>query len=398
MPNRILSVDGREGWWFGYDDGSGQGRAQREVVGVPGEGGDNHALHLAASGFVRWGAGFGATLHPMSRANRGCAYDASVYAGVRLRARGSGRIWMNFADMRRTPTAEGGGCTLQREQCKDHPGVWLVLQDSWQTFEFPFCNFALQGWGGKQEPLEASTLVALHFRVGAREVVDAWIDDLSFYREEQGELAQACRKRCPMQAVAPSARIDPLFTTEPLSHELTLHTFEQPTKACGPITRRYLSYVPARLGPRTSAPVLIMLHGKGANAESSRSYVTRTRFEALAERDGFIVVYANAAPGAHTRDDPGIANSGAWRQDFMDDGQVDDVDYLMRVLADLAAHGVTGGDNPLYLAGLSNGGGMVLSAARQIPERISGVAAWMPFDGLVPEPVPSLVGTGLAPS
>jgi poly(3-hydroxybutyrate) depolymerase len=138
-----------------------------------------------------------------------------------------------------------------------------------------------------------------------------------------------------------------------------------------------------------------MLHGSGANAELTRSYLARNRFDALAERDGFIVVYANAAPGVHTSPDPRILNSGAWRQGYFDDGQVDDVDYLERVLTDLTVRGIIDGNNAMFLTGISNGGGMVLEGARRLANRVIGVAALMPYDGEHPKPVPDLTHTKL---
>jgi poly(3-hydroxybutyrate) depolymerase len=79
----------------------------------------------------------------------------------------------------------------------------------------------------------------------------------------------------------------------------------------------------------------------------------------------------------------------------LDDGQVDDVEYITLTLADLQARGVIAGNNPVLLAGLSNGGGMVLEAARRAPDRWRGIAALMPFDGLEPKPVPDLTHTSL---
>jgi poly(3-hydroxybutyrate) depolymerase len=40
--------------------------------------------------------------------------------------------------------------------------------------------------------------------------------------------------------------------------------------------------------------------------------------------------------------------------------------------------------------GLSNGGGMVLEAAKRWPERLSGIAPFMAFDGFDPSPIPDL--------
>ena len=134
--------------------------------------------------------------------------------------------------------------------------------------------------------------------------------------------------------------------------------------------------------------MLIMLHGSGGNAESARTFHAHNRFDALAERDGFIAVYGNAAPGSHTSPDPGFPNTGIWHQAIFDDGQIDDVEYLTKVIADLAARDVINGKNPVLLTGISNGGGMVLEAVRRLPDYFRGVAAFMPYDGEQPKPVP----------
>jgi len=389
-PGRILAEDGRGGWWFSYDDGT-RGRLLREEVEVDG----SRALHVVASGFVRWGAGFGASLHPATTARLGCPYDASVYSGVRFRARGHGRLRVMLADVNNTPVARGGSCTRPGARCDDHPGVWVDLEPEWKTYEYPFCTLVPEGWGGSTQGIDPSRLLAFHFRVGARQSVEVWLDDLGFYRAAPGAPGPRCGLPCPLDAAPRSARIEPLFSTAPLTRELSLHTFEQATKSCGPLVRRYLSYVPNGLGSRCSAPVLLMLHGSGANAESARTFMTRNRFDALAARDGFIVVYGNAAPSARTDPNPGFPNTGTWRQGFLDDGQVDDVDYLERVLGDLETRGVVRGDNPVLLAGHSSGGGMALEAARRIPQRWRGLAAVMPYDGEQPKPVPDLSTTKL---
>ena len=389
-PGRILGNDGRGGWWYSYDDGT-RGQRLREEVELPA----GRALHVAASDFNQWGSGFGANLHPASREHHGCPYDASVYAGIRVRARGRGRLRVTLADATNLPPAAGGSCDRPPERCYDRPGVWLDLEEQWRTYEFPFCAFTPEGWGGSKNGIDPARLFGIHFRIGKRENVEAWLDDVAFYRAPAGAAEPQCKAPCPLDAVPRTARIQPRFSTAPLGEELTVHTFAQPTTSCGPITRRYLSYVPGRLGSRSPAPVLILLHGSGGNAEAARTFLARDRFDALAARDGFIVVYGNAAPGAGTRPNPALPNNGVWRQAFFDDGQVDDVAYLELVLADLQARGVTAGNNPVLLAGLSNGGGMVLEAARRIPHRLRGIAALMPFDGQKPEPIPDLSQTSL---
>jgi poly(3-hydroxybutyrate) depolymerase len=158
-----------------------------------------------------------------------------------------------------------------------------------------------------------------------------------------------------------------------------LSTFEQPTKDCGPLTRRYLSYVPKSLARGSAAPVLIVLHGLGADAESMRGFITQGRFETLAERDGFVVVYGNAAPGAATVAE--LPNGGGFRKDLSGTAQVDDFAYLKQIIDDLTSQGTISGKNPVFLSGLSDGGGMSHLAAVHDPTRYRGIAALMPYSG-----------------
>ncbi|HEY5957132.1 MAG TPA: hypothetical protein VIV60_11285 [Polyangiaceae bacterium] len=386
---QILDNERRNGWWFDYNDGTGGKLLRSEVEVAEGEG-QGRALHVTSSGFTKWGSGFGFNLHSANIGSIACAYDASAYTGVRIRARGRGRVRMSLGDVANTLPRYGGTCARPGDSCYDQGGFWLHLEERWKTFEVPFCAFISEGWRGHVEGIDPSTLLALQFRIGERQDTEIWLDDLAFYRAAANAPAQHCGLPCPLDAVPNPAIVEPTRTNAPLTRELNLYAFEQATKACGSITRRYLSYVPSQLAQRSSAPVLFVLHGKGVNAESMRSYLTLDRFEALAKRDGVIVIYGNAAPGVHTSSDPRMMNSGAWRQGYFDDDQVDDVDYLERVLDDMKTRGVIEGNNALFLTGTSNGGGMVLEAARRLANRISGVAAMMPYDGEYPRPVPDL--------
>ncbi len=391
-PRKILGNEGRQGWWFSYDDGT-SGHLLRESIELNSSTG--RVLHVTSSGFAKWGSGFGVVMHPLSSQSRACPYDASVYRGVRFRARGSGRLRLMLGDVASTPKSRGGACSRTGARCEDRPGAWVNLEPEWKTFEFPFCTFVPEGWGGSTEGVDPSKLVSIHFQAGPREAIEMWLDDLAFYRAEAGAPAPRCGIPCPLEAMPRTAKIEPSSLMGKPSPGLSVRTFVQATRSCGPLTRRYLSYVPARLEPRSSAPVLIMLHGASTNAETARTYQTHDRFEALAERDGFIVVYPNAAPGSDSSPDPDFPNTGVWRQGYFDDGQVDDVEYLTQVIGDLVTRGVISGNNPMFAVGISNGGGMVLEAARRMPNRFQGIAAFMPYDGEHPKPVPDLSATKL---
>jgi poly(3-hydroxybutyrate) depolymerase len=192
----------------------------------------------------------------------------------------------------------------------------------------------------------------------------------------------------------PEALYQPEQLAGPPAPGVSVHTFEQEVSSCGPALRRYISYVPATLGARTPAPVVIVLHGQGASAETMMSFQVRGTFNRLADERGFVVAYGNGLPTVFNF--AGIPNSGRWRSEYTELGStVDEVDYLRRVVADLAARAVIAGGNDVYLVGQSNGGGMVLSAAHQQPDAYAGVAAFMPFVGFSPTAPETLAGARL---
>jgi poly(3-hydroxybutyrate) depolymerase len=381
----VLPNEGRDGYWYSYDDGTGGTFTMNIESGV---------AHITSSGWTDWGCGIECSVVPFISSSVLCSYDASVYAGVRFKAKGTGRIRINAATVSNVSIEEGGTCD-RGYNCYDRPLTAVTLTDEWQMFELPFCAMKEEGWGGKPAPVDPSEFAALHFALYAGQDVDFWLDDLAFYTEADAEETVSCEAPCPMESVPYPETIVPEFSYLPLTDELTLHTFDQETASCGPITRRYLSFVPGDLETKSSAPVLIALHGSSTSAETFQDFLAHGRLDELASRDGFIVVYGNAAQGAHSSDNPDWYNTGSWRQDLNDDGQVDDVAYLDLVLANLKADEVISGDNDLYLIGLSNGGGMVLKAAKERPDMFKGIAPFMPFDGWEPTPVPDLTGTGL---
>jgi poly(3-hydroxybutyrate) depolymerase len=156
---------------------------------------------------------------------------------------------------------------------------------------------------------------------------------------------------------------------------VSLHTFPVETPSCGPLVRRYLLQVPSELGPKARVPVLIVLHDTGKSAEFLR-LDARWHFADLAKREGLVLVYANAAPGADT--DVAIGNSGGWQSDPRTHLEVDDEEYLQRILSDLVVRHVIDGDNDVYLAGMGGGARMALTAAAHQPGAYAGVAAFMP--------------------
>lgn len=385
---RVLPNEGRAGLWFTYDDGS-NGELTQEV--------EADALHVTSDGWTGWGAGVGVSIGPWLANGERCHYNAEKYAGIRFRAKGKGRIRAMVATRDNLPVADGGACERAPNDCYNYPGGYARLTSDWQVFEFPFCAMRPQPlWGGVVAPIRPSEVIAIQIALSREgQGYDLWLDDLEFFTAATAQGSLSCTKLCPMELVPYPETIVPESVQVALVDGLTLHTFDQATVRCGAMRRRYLSYVPAGAAQSSDAPVVIVLHGSGINAESAEDHQTKGRFNQLADRDGFIVVYGNAAPGELSSNDPWFMNSGSWRQDLFDDGELDDVEYLSLVLEDLKARSVISGNNDVYLVGMSNGGGMVLKAATERPEMWAGIAPFMAFDGWAPPPVPNLVGTRL---
>lgn len=384
--------------WFSYGDDTPEAVLERKVETVDGA----RALHVVTRGFASWGAGVGVALGAAARAGLPaggtsgdrCEVDGTAYDGIRFRVRGHGRLRVAVATTPLVSRSEGGGCDLG-PGCFDWPGRDVpVAGDAWTDVTLPFCELAPLGWGRSQATVDATHLFAVHFRFGEHVASDVWIDDVAFIARAPGAAAPpACAPRCPLAAVPAAAKevVDPpRLLSRYADAGITVHTFEQQTRACGPLTRRYLAYVPRRLPARAAVPIVMALHGYGASAESFLDMQARNRFQALAERDGYLVVFANAAPGAATS--AITPNSGAWRIGHAGDVDVDDVAYLDLVLEDLRRRDVVDGQNRVFLVGHSLGGGMILAAARRQPARYAGLAALMPFAGWTPRPPASARG------
>lgn len=382
---RAIAVDferpGSGTFWFSYSDGSAGGVLRQEASTFePGQ----RALHVTASGFREWGAGVGVTLGELAAAQAPCEFDGSAYSGVRFRAKGHGAMRFAVATVPSMPIADGGSCR-GGPACYDFPGANVSLKPEWETFEFAFCNLTPVGWGEASARVDPHRLFSLQFRLPNGMDHDVWLDDVALIPRSAASDAARCGPVCPLAAVPPDADIEPgRLSTDHAAAGLSVHTFAQETKSCGPLTRRYLEYLPKRLPKGSAAPVVILLHGAAASAEAFRDFQTHARFEALSERDGFIVVYGNAAPGPSSSNWP---NSGSWVQSPDSTDEVDDVGYLDGVRKDMLRREVINSKSPIFLVGQSNGGGMVLEAARLHPERYAGVAALMPFVGPSPGPV-----------
>ena len=122
--------------------------------------------------------------------------------------------------------------------------------------------------------------------------------------------------------------------------------------------RNYHLHVPAGYDGTKRLPLVFSLHGFVLTAEFMTGY---TKFDALADREGFIVVTPNGAGVPqrwNTRADP---------------AGPDDVAFLGDLLTSLEEE-LCIDPARVYAAGLSNGGGMAMRLACALPDRIAAIA------------------------
>ncbi len=128
--------------------------------------------------------------------------------------------------------------------------------------------------------------------------------------------------------------------------------------------RSYVLYVPRKLAERPA--LLVVLHSSQSNGERMRRD-TGYRFDALADRDGFLVLYPDGFEG-HWNDCRRVASYSARRLN------IDDVGFLSRMIDSLQRER---GVDParVFVTGYSNGGQMALRLAAEASDKVEGVAA-----------------------
>jgi polyhydroxybutyrate depolymerase len=138
------------------------------------------------------------------------------------------------------------------------------------------------------------------------------------------------------------------------------------TLSHGSRQRSYLVHVPPTLAARPA--VLLAFHGGGGHAANFQSYA---ELDALADREGFLVVYPNG-----TGPLPNILltwNAGDGCCGYALQQNVDDVGFAVAVIDDLAGRTVLD-RRRVYATGHSNGGIMSHRLAAQRPDFVAAIA------------------------
>jgi len=141
-------------------------------------------------------------------------------------------------------------------------------------------------------------------------------------------------------------------------------TSEDSSIRLGERRRSYVLYTPRQLAERPA--LLVVLHGSMGNGERMRRD-SGYRFDALADRDGFLVLYPDGVEG-HWNDCRKAATYSARRLN------IDDVGFLSTMIERMQRER---GVDParVFVIGYSNGGQMALRMATDAADKVDGVAA-----------------------
>ena len=123
-----------------------------------------------------------------------------------------------------------------------------------------------------------------------------------------------------------------------------------------------------------------MFPGYSASAEAAAFYYTHTRWEALADRDGFVVVYGNGLPHPpNAREKPAMPKGGFLQGCFAEHaGEGIDVAYVRHILERLETE-LALDRTRIYATGLSAGGGMAFELALEAPDLVAAIAPVAPL-------------------
>ncbi|WP_049782658.1 alpha/beta hydrolase family esterase [Maribacter sp. HTCC2170] len=113
--------------------------------------------------------------------------------------------------------------------------------------------------------------------------------------------------------------------------------------------RDYIVHVPPEAQMQKPAPLLFHLHGGGGTAKGTAG-LTFNRFNDLADRDGFIVVYPNAIK-KNWNDGRKLEEVKAWKEN------IDDVGFIREIVSNLQdKYNID--SSRIFTTGMSNGGFM----------------------------------------
>jgi hypothetical protein len=176
---RLLLVDGRDGTWAVYSDGT----APKILPAVnypwhpqrlsPPRGESRYGLHVVGGKMPSWGAVVTVDLAD------GACYDVSSYAGLEFWAKGNTRMHVSLTGIDSIPEARGGLCAGECSQGAAKPvdlnKTWVRYRVSWD--ELRQATHAVAEF-------DPARVVTLAFGFYSQDTpFDAWLDDIRFVEQ-----------------------------------------------------------------------------------------------------------------------------------------------------------------------------------------------------------------------
>jgi hypothetical protein len=182
LDDLLTVVDGREGGWYTYDDGT-DGVSQSMTVAVSPAG--SNALHVVGGPFDQY-SGMGFVPRWTETGAEHCSYDASYYSGIRLWIAGEGGVRLALQNPAVRTVSMGGGCP-DDSSCYDSHGFDLDLNPGGTYYDLPFAEAMQAGWGLDAGPFDPSAVFVIELQFPSGTVYDVWVDDVSFYSDGSGD-------------------------------------------------------------------------------------------------------------------------------------------------------------------------------------------------------------------
>lgn len=167
----LAALDQRAGFWRWAREIDAPGTAPA-LIPVPRTGGgarNKLAVHVKGGRLFDWGATVEVNFEPP-------CYDATAYAGIKLQARGPGRVYVALREVDVIPIAEGGSC---EHDCHNPHVAKIELSPEWRSYEFRWAE--LRPRGIDTRPLDPSRLHSVAFLIRPEDTpYDVWLDEVRF--------------------------------------------------------------------------------------------------------------------------------------------------------------------------------------------------------------------------
>jgi hypothetical protein len=167
----LAPLEQRAGFWrwARESDAPGTAPALIPVPRVDSSSRSKLALHVKGGRLFDWGATVEVNFRPS-------CYDVSSYAGIKLQARGPGRVYLALREVGVIPIAEGGSC---EHDCHNPHVVKIDLSSEWHSYEFRWAD--LRRRGIDMPPLDTTRLHSLALLIRPEDTpYDVWIDEIRF--------------------------------------------------------------------------------------------------------------------------------------------------------------------------------------------------------------------------